>query len=270
MLEQAAATFVDDLPDGLDTVVGEQGLTLSGGQRQRVALARALLADPDVLILDDPTSAVDPQTETSILAALRERRPGTTTVLVAHRRSTLALADPSRVLDGGRVVDVGTRGRARRASPLFRSLSLRHRRRDDLPRELDEIDPDARDHPGGLAGPGDVAASVRLFGGAEGAPSPRLAKLVERPSGGDGRTADRPRRRPHRRPATSACGRLLRPLRAALLIGLLLVAADALAQLMLPALVRRAVDSGVSEHATVGAVRHLAGRARRRGASTGS
>jgi ATP-binding cassette subfamily B protein len=247
VLRQAAADFVDELPDGLDTVVGEQGLTLSGGQRQRIALARALLADPDVLILDDPTSAVDPQTESSILAALRDRRPGTTTVLIAHRRSTLALADRVAVLDGGRVVDLGTVDELHEHSPLFRSLLSGIT--EDLPDELDEIDPDAGITPAAWPDPREVAAAVRLFGGAEGTPSPLLTKLV----GALPEATDQPRidldaaRAPD--PAFSL-GRLLRPLRAVLGLGLLLVAADALAQLVLPALVRRAVDSGVSAHAT--------------------
>jgi ATP-binding cassette subfamily B protein len=247
VLEQAAATFVDDLPDGLDTVVGEQGLTLSGGQRQRVALARALLNDPDVLVLDDPTSAVDPQTEVSILAALRERRPGATTIVIAHRRSTLALADRVAVLADGRVADEGTLDELEERSPLFRSLLSGTD--DELPPELDAIDPELGLTPAAWPDAADVAASTRLFGGAEGAPPPRLAKLVEAlPEATDtphvdmaaARTAD-----PH-----FSLGRLLRPLRVALTIGLLLVAADAVAQLILPALVRRAVDSGVSEHAT--------------------
>jgi ATP-binding cassette subfamily B protein len=99
--------FVRELPDGYDTLVGERGLTLSGGQRQRVALARALLSDPRVLLLDDATSAVDNRTEAAIHETLRTVTAGRTTILIAHRRSTLALADRIVVLDGGRIVEQG-------------------------------------------------------------------------------------------------------------------------------------------------------------------
>ncbi|MGH3490516.1 MAG: ABC transporter ATP-binding protein, partial [Actinopolymorphaceae bacterium] len=103
-----ADRFVRDLDDGYDTVVGERGLTLSGGQRQRVALARAILADPHVLVLDDATSAIDAGVEAEIHATLRQVMRGRTTILIAHRRSTLQLADRIAVLHHGRVVDVGT------------------------------------------------------------------------------------------------------------------------------------------------------------------
>ncbi len=95
------------LPDGYDTVVGEQGLTLSGGQRQRIALARALLSDPRILLLDDATSAVDATVEAEIHKTLRRVLVGRTTILIAHRRSTLELADRIVVVDHGGVVDMG-------------------------------------------------------------------------------------------------------------------------------------------------------------------
>jgi len=91
-----ADRFIEELPQGYDTVVGEQGLTLSGGQRQRVALARALLADPRILLLDDATSAIDAATEAEIHATLRRVMAGRTTILIAHRRSTLPARRPHR------------------------------------------------------------------------------------------------------------------------------------------------------------------------------
>ncbi|MCZ7535657.1 MAG: ABC transporter ATP-binding protein [Acidimicrobiia bacterium] len=103
-----AHEFIERLPNAYDTVVGEQGLTLSGGQRQRVALARALLSDPRVLILDDATSSIDALMEEEIHATLHRLLEGRTTLLIAHRRSTLALADRIVVVDGGTVVDSGT------------------------------------------------------------------------------------------------------------------------------------------------------------------
>lgn len=101
------AAFVRSLPDGLDTRVGERGLKLSGGERQRVGIARALLADPRLLILDEATSALDSRTEAAIQATLRKARAGRTTLVVAHRLSTVADADRIVVLKAGRVVEAG-------------------------------------------------------------------------------------------------------------------------------------------------------------------
>ncbi|WP_202233805.1 ABC transporter ATP-binding protein [Actinacidiphila reveromycinica] len=117
-----AHEFISALPDGYDTVVGEQGLTLSGGQRQRVALARAILTDPRLLLLDDATSAVDARVEAEIFDALRQVMRGRTTLLIAHRRSTLALADRIAVLEAGRLADVGTHDELQARSPLYRAL----------------------------------------------------------------------------------------------------------------------------------------------------
>jgi ATP-binding cassette subfamily B protein len=114
--------FIRALPAGYDTEVGERGLTLSGGQRQRIALARALLTDPAVLLLDDATSSVDVRIEEEIHQTLRAVMQGRTTVLVAHRRSTLNLADRIVVLDKGKVVDSGTQEELLARCALFRQL----------------------------------------------------------------------------------------------------------------------------------------------------
>jgi ATP-binding cassette subfamily B protein len=117
-----AEDFIDALPDGFDTVVGERGLTLSGGQRQRIALARALLTDPAVRLLDDATSSIDVRLEEEIHDTLREIMRGRTTILVAHRRSTLNLADRIVVLDRGRVVDAGGHEELIARCKLYREL----------------------------------------------------------------------------------------------------------------------------------------------------
>jgi ATP-binding cassette, subfamily B, bacterial len=117
-----AHEFIESLPRGYDTVIGERGLTLSGGQRQRIALARAILYDPRILVLDDATSAIDARTEAEIHDALREVLAGRTTILVAHRRSTLHLADRVVVVDQGEIVEQGTHDELAARSQLYRSL----------------------------------------------------------------------------------------------------------------------------------------------------
>ena len=117
--------FVESLPDGYDTLVGERGLTVSGGQRQRLAIARALIRDPRILILDDATSSVDATTEARIGQALREVMLGRTTFVIAHRMSTIALADEIVVLEDGRVAARGTHDELLDTSPLYREIAER-------------------------------------------------------------------------------------------------------------------------------------------------
>jgi ATP-binding cassette subfamily B protein len=114
-----AERFILALPDGYDTVVGERGYTLSGGQRQRIAIARTLLVNPPILVLDDATSAVDVQVEQEIHEALRTLMQGRTTLIVAHRLSTIALADRVVLLDGGQIVADGTHAELMASSPLY-------------------------------------------------------------------------------------------------------------------------------------------------------
>jgi ABC-type multidrug transport system fused ATPase/permease subunit len=118
-----ADSFIQELPDGYDTRVGERGLTLSGGQRQRVAIARALLADPRILILDDATSSVDATTESEIKTGLREAMAGRTTFIIAHRLSTVSLADEIIVLDHGEVVDRGTHEELLEGCGFYREIA---------------------------------------------------------------------------------------------------------------------------------------------------
>jgi len=117
-----AHDFVTELPQSYETVIGERGITLSGGQRQRIAIARALLLDPRILILDDATASVDATTEAKIRLGLREVMEGRTTIIIAHRLSTLALADELVVLDRGRIAARGTHDDLIESSPVYREI----------------------------------------------------------------------------------------------------------------------------------------------------
>jgi len=252
-----AHDFIEALSDGYDTVVGERGLTLSGGQRQRVALARALLSDPRVLVMDDATSAVDNATEAAIHATLASVTASRTTLLVAHRRSTLSLADRIAVLDAGRVVDVGTHEELTSRCALYRDLLAGPGEAiettapaatgelwptlssEDLDQRL--IDDTRAPSPASTGRKGGGGGMSALAGGP---PTPELLAQVralpaatETPvlHGEDPRAPD-----PGFRLA-----RLLRPVRWALAGVGALVVLDALVGMGLPALVRLGVDGGV-------------------------
>ncbi|AKN69585.1 ABC transporter [Streptomyces sp. PBH53] len=263
-----ADRFIRELPDGYDTKVGEHGLTLSGGQRQRIALARALLTDPRLLVLDDATSAVDARVEHEIHEALKQVMRGRTTLLIAHRRSTLNLADRIAVLDGGRLADLGTHEELQRRSALYRRLLTD-------PDELGGVSP-------GHARPAEPAEDTsvrdeldaefdaergvtpRLWTGARepknaedtalaGTPAtPELLAQVEAlPPATD--TPDIDEARAVQPEDSYGLRRLLRGFGLPLLVSLLLVAVDAGAGLLLPVLIRHGIDSGVTK-AAIGAV----------------
>ncbi|MEU0737180.1 ABC transporter ATP-binding protein, partial [Streptomyces lavendulocolor] len=255
--------FIGDLPDGYDTKVGEHGLTLSGGQRQRIALARAILTDPRLLVLDDATSAVDARVEHEIHEALRSVMAGRTTLLIAHRRSTLNLADRIAVLDDGRLSDIGTHEELERRSALYRRLltdpdelggvSPGHAVPVDLPEdrsvreELDaEFDAERGITPA-LWERGEPAAESA----APGATPELLAQVEALPPADDTPAVDEVRAVA----AEESYGlrRLLRGFGAALLVSLGLVAVDAGMGLLLPILIRHGIDEGV-ERAALGAV----------------
>ncbi|MHA4777396.1 ABC transporter ATP-binding protein [Streptomyces sp. MSC1_001] len=259
-----ADRFIAELPDGYDTRVGEHGLTLSGGQRQRVALARAILTDPRLLLLDDATSAVDAKVEHEIHEALKSVMAGRTTLLIAHRRSTLNLADRIAVLDDGRLADIGTHAELEERSPLFRRLltdpeelgavSPGHVTPPEVPEdrtlraELDaEFDAErgitptlwVRDEAADRESPV-PGATPELLAAVE-----ALPPAVDTPDIDEARAVS----------PEDAYGlrRLLRGFGAPLLISLGLVALDAGMGLLLPVLIRHGIDEGVNRLA-IGAV----------------
>ncbi|WUT00085.1 ABC transporter ATP-binding protein/permease [Streptomyces sp. NBC_00708] len=264
-----ADEFIERLPQGYDTLVGEQGLTLSGGQRQRMALARALIGDPAVLVLDDATSAIDARVEAEIHHRLRADDRRRTTLIIAHRRSTLELADRVAILDGGRVTDIGTPDELRGRSALFRELLATDDPHDDaiapdpgcptphlwLRPEEDEDEQlegtavraaQALAEAAATSGPGRAGPGGGVLGSAP--PTPELlAGLARLPL-----PAADPKVPTEQAVAADAhfgLGVLLRPFRLPLLLGLLLVALDAGAQITVPVLVRYGVDRGVAHHA---------------------
>ncbi|MET9252338.1 ABC transporter ATP-binding protein [Streptomyces sp. NPDC003717] len=261
-----ADRFIRELPEGYATTVGEQGLTLSGGQRQRVALARAVLTDPRLLVLDDATSAVDARVEHDIHEALREVMAGRTTLLIAHRRSTLGLADRIAVLDHGRLADVGTHEELQERSALYRRLltdpdelggaSPGHARLATAPEEdtsvRDELDAEF-DAERGITPrlwAGDRVPRDAATAGTPATPE-LLARVEALPPATDTPEVDEAQAV---RPETSyGLRRLLRGFRAPLLISLALVAVDAGMGLLLPVLIRHGIDQGVTK-AALGAV----------------
>jgi ATP-binding cassette subfamily B protein len=132
-----AHEFVENLPDGYDTLVGERGVRLSGGQRQRIAIARTMLKDPAILVLDEATSAVDTETEALIQSSLSSFARDRTTFVIAHRLSTVRTADHLVVLDDGEVVESGSHRDLLRADGLYANLwRVQAGDFDDLPREF--------------------------------------------------------------------------------------------------------------------------------------
>jgi ATP-binding cassette subfamily B protein len=263
-----AHDFITELPDGYDTVVGERGLTLSGGQRQRVALARTILADPRILVLDDATSAIDARTEEAILDALRDVLADRTTLLVAHRVSTLQLADRVVLLDAGRVADEGSHDELTERNPLYRSLLTGWedeplRAAGDRIEALaavtaaDGVTADAWRRHARLGNGRDAssllptrAAAVTGRGTATaalaGLPATPdlLARVAALPPVKDSATLDLAAESAHRR--EFGLRNLLREFRRPLLVGFVLVVLDALAGLAGPYLVKTGVDNGVS------------------------
>ncbi|MFD9926786.1 ABC transporter ATP-binding protein [[Kitasatospora] papulosa] len=265
--------FISGLPEGYDTKVGEHGLTLSGGQRQRVALARAILTDPRLLILDDATSAVDARVEHEIHEVLARVMEGRTTLLIAHRRSTLGLADRIAVLDRGRLADIGTHAELERRSALYRRLltdpdemggtSPGHRPKavvaepEDDRALLEELDAEF-DAERGVTPALWIRKEEQRDTAAAGMPAtPELLAQVDAlPPATDVPAIDEASAvRPEK---SYGLRRLLHGFGAALLVSLGLVAVDAGMGLLLPVLIRHGIDDGVTKMA-LGAVWAAAG-----------
>jgi ATP-binding cassette subfamily B protein len=117
-----ALEFIDRLPDGFDSYLGEQGVRLSGGQRQRIAIARAMLKDPSILLLDEATSALDASSEQKVQAALKELMQGRTTLIIAHRLATIMHADRILLIDQGRLIAQGSHQDLLASSELYKRL----------------------------------------------------------------------------------------------------------------------------------------------------
>ncbi len=256
--------FISALANGYDQFVGEEGVTLSGGQRQRIGLARVLLCDPAVVVLDDATSAVDAEVEHAIHDSLAGRLAGRTTLLIAHRRSTLALADRIVVLDGGRIVAQGDQAHLEAASPRFRELLsgldaadtddaagiVRSRPRVPTPTPTPAGDDDRRVQPttrldanvrGGGRGGGMWVPGAGLIGPA----TPELLDAVDAlPEIRDTSRVDPGEHRRDR--GRLAFFRFIRTWRRELAVGATLVVLDALATLSIPALIRVGIDRGVT------------------------
>ncbi|MDQ1425387.1 MAG: ATP-binding cassette, subfamily bacterial, partial [Acidimicrobiaceae bacterium] len=258
-----AHDFILELSHGYDTVVGERGFTLSGGQRQRIALARAALADPRVLVLDGATSAVDAQTEEAIHASLTEKLGTRTTVLIAHRSSTLRLADRVIVLDEGRIVAEGTNAELLHTSALYRELLTgpELNETEPEPAHVDAVDPRAWPRTGETDGRGSPHVELSsLFAGMAGGgggiigarggflvATPGLLARVESlpPLRGDP-DVDLTDATAH--DGASSVRRLVKRFRWALVLVALLVTIDAGTTLVGPLLIRHGIDGGVALH----------------------
>ncbi|MGP0029481.1 MAG: ABC transporter ATP-binding protein, partial [Acidimicrobiales bacterium] len=278
-----AHEFILALPRGYDTVVGERGLTLSGGQRQRIALARAIVADPRILILDDATSAIDSKIEEAIHHGLRHVMADRTTVLIAHRRSTLHLADRIVVLERGRVAAQGTHDDLMAHSARYRTLlsGLDEELAEEVGDRIEVLatmtpddttasawngsgadSADSADGPDGAGVGAGGAAVIRTIGppsigpglgrgGGGGnwrlnlAPTPELlARVAALRPVRDFVTVDLEQEARHDR--GFRLSRLFREFRRPLLVGLVLVVIDALASLAGPILVKTGIDNGVA------------------------